>query len=114
MHSIQVSPKGDCLLSAGRDIRLWDLQTKEILQVCFHSTFFYPMKITLISNYYVIIMISHAANEVVCTKIMMCEIDWNIVDVTRKCILQLARIQCQNCTFIIFKHDFIVSFNFPP
>ncbi|XP_028392907.1 WD repeat-containing protein 43-like [Dendronephthya gigantea] len=32
VHSIQVSPKGDCLLSAGRDIRLWDLEKKEILQ----------------------------------------------------------------------------------
>ncbi|XP_046859351.1 WD repeat-containing protein 43-like [Xenia sp. Carnegie-2017] len=32
VHSLQVSPKGDCLLSAGRDIRLWDLGTKEILQ----------------------------------------------------------------------------------
>ncbi|XP_046863644.1 WD repeat-containing protein 43-like [Xenia sp. Carnegie-2017] len=32
VHSLQVSPKGDCLLSAGHDIRLWDLETKEILQ----------------------------------------------------------------------------------
>ena len=39
VHSLQVSPKGDCLLSAGRDIRLWDLETKEILQVCLMIVF---------------------------------------------------------------------------
>lgn len=32
VHSIQISPKGDCLLSAGRDIRLWDIKKKEILK----------------------------------------------------------------------------------
>ena len=33
VHSIQVSPEGDSLLSAGRDIRLWDLDKKEVLKV---------------------------------------------------------------------------------
>lgn len=32
VHSVQISPEGDCLLSAGRDIRLWDLERKEILK----------------------------------------------------------------------------------
>ena len=40
VRSIQVSPEGKSLLSAGRDIRLWDLEKKEILKVSFRKEFF--------------------------------------------------------------------------
>lgn len=45
VHAVQVSPKGDCLLSAGRDIRLWDIEKKEILQVCVR--YFFSSKISM-------------------------------------------------------------------
>lgn len=33
VNSICVSPLGNCLLSAGRSIKLWDLETKKMLKV---------------------------------------------------------------------------------
>lgn len=33
VRCLQLDPKGNTLLSAGRSIKLWDLETKELLKV---------------------------------------------------------------------------------